>query len=434
MVFLGVSFAGEFPGWFSAICPLYGQSPGRNKGGRRRCPAASCAARSARYAAVMTSSPPVEQRSQTAEEEGRNLGLDLLRALAILLVMASHYANNVGYWFGWRPPQRLFFLGDLGVELFFALSGFLIGRILIATAARAATLRGYGVFMLRRWMRTLPLYYLWLAFLLAAWPPARHAGAEGLRFLTLTQNLVQPMPADDFFAVSWSLTIEEWFYLLFGGLFLLAARLLRSPSAALALVLAAFLLGPLLLRLAALDYSPAGIGRMKQVFFRIDEIGYGVAMAWLFMRRSMLFRHPWPALVAGLGLLGFAWDWWHLPIPYALKAPLIYNATVIGCALCLPAALRLRRAPCWVSRPVRLISAWSYTLYLVHSTVLVDLVQNELWEPGRLSPPAAAVVAVLLPFVLAALSFRFIETPVLRRRPRAATRPAAAALAVGGPA
>jgi peptidoglycan/LPS O-acetylase OafA/YrhL len=364
--------------------------------------------------------------------DARSLGLDLLRALAILLVMISHYGNNVGYWFHYRPPQRFFFAGDLGVELFFALSGFLIGLLLIRLAEHQPTARGFGIFMVRRWMRTLPLYFLWLGVLFWLWPPRHDATADALHFLTLTQNLFRPMPPDFFFAVSWSLTIEEWFYLLFGGALILATRLLRRPGAALALVLAVFLLGPLILRLVALDYSEVGAGRMKQVFFRIDEIAYGVAMAWLYTRRAWPFRRPWPLLLLGLLLIGLTWAG-RLPLPVRLLPALTYNATIAGCALCLPAALRLRRAPAWFAVPVRLVSALSYALYLVHLTILVDFAQGQLWGAGRLSAPAAAVVAVLLPFVIATLSYRYFEGPILRRRPRQEEAASAAAL-VPGPA
>ena len=52
---------------------------------------------------------------------GRSLGLDFLRAIAILMVLVSHWANNIGYWFQVQAPNEVFFGGDVGVGLFFAL-------------------------------------------------------------------------------------------------------------------------------------------------------------------------------------------------------------------------------------------------------------------------------------------------------------------------
>ena len=347
----------------------------------------------------------------------RSLGLDLMRAVAILLVLLSHYGNNLTAWFHRVPPSRLFFAGDLGVELFFALSGFLIGRILLGMAARGPTLRGFGIFLVRRWMRTLPLYFLWLGVLFIWFPPAHDMAQHAWRFFTMTQNLLQPMPRDYFFAVSWSLAVEEWFYLLFGAAFLFATRLLRRPTPALLLCLGVFMAGPLALRLAVLDFSAASIGPSQEVFFRIDEIAYGVLMAWLFTRRAVVFRRPLPALALGLGLIGAVWSQ-HLPLPAALLPALTYNATIIGCTLCLPAALRVGSAAAWFAAPVRRLSAQSYALYLMHVTVMFDLVQTHFWGPGRMAALPAAAIALVLPFVLSAASFRWFEAPILRRRPR----------------
>ncbi len=359
-------------------------------------------------------------------DSGRSLGLDLLRAIAILMVLVSHWANNIGYWFNFRAPQEVFFAGEIGVELFFALSGFLIGRILIGIADTQPTWRDFAIFIARRAMRTLPLYFLWLAVLLWLWPPRHDAVATALRFATLTQNLITPMPPDYYFAVSWSLTIEEWFYLLFGSALILGAQLLKSGSRALWLCLMVFLLGPLTLRLAEFDWSERTWEMAKQVFFRIDQIAYGVLMARLHLRRHWLYRHPWPPLAVGLLLIGAVWAN-RMPVPFVLVPALMFNVVVIGCALCLPAALRLRHAAAWFAVPVRWVSTRSYALYIIHLTILVDFVQGQLWGTGRLSAPASAVVAIVLPFGLAELSYRCLERPILRLRPRQEAAPGAAA-------
>ena len=87
------------------------------------------------------------------------------------------------------------YIGGLGVELFFVLGGFLIGGLLLDVAERSPTLRGCFTFLVRRWMRTLPLYILWIAVLMVLMrPPSR--GEYAFSFLTFTQNLFWPMPAD----------------------------------------------------------------------------------------------------------------------------------------------------------------------------------------------------------------------------------------------
>lgn len=356
----------------------------------------------------------------------RNFGLDLLRAGAILLVMISHYANNVSLWFGWPVAHRIFFAGDLGVELFFALSGFLIGRILLQTAELEPGWTDLGIFLVRRWMRTLPLYFVCLAGLFAFFPPApQHAVSYALRFTTLSQNLLQPIPNDYFFAASWSLTVEEWFYFLFTTIFFCLIRLVRRPSVALWLCLGLFIAGPLALRLAPLGFDDASFGYSKEVFFRIDEIAYGVMFAWLFLRRSVLFRHPWLTLMAGCALVAAIWAG-YTPLPLWLRPALTYNLTVIGCALFLPGALWLRQGPEWFAVPVRRLSAQSYDLYLMHLPILVDFVRARIRGAGRLGPFALAIMAVALPFLLSAASFHWFEAPILRRRPEERRRRAIA--------
>ena len=349
---------------------------------------------------------------------GRNLGLDLLRTAAILMVLFNHWISHFGYWFSFPVAPLADTIGDTGVEIFFALSGFLIGRILIDIISNRPTWRDFRVFIVRRIVRTLPLYFLWLGLLLIVFPPTQDAVVTTLRCLTLTQNLFAEMPSDYFFAVTWSLTIEEWFYLLFGVLLVVAARRMTAHRA-LDLCLIVFMLAPLALRLF---YHQRG----ALVFMRIDEIAYGILMARLYHHDSRLFRHPWLTLAAGTGCLGVAFA---AALPAAVAVPLTSNLEVIGGALCLPAALRLSRLPSLLERSVRWIAARSYALYLIHLTILVDIAERLFVEPGLMSPWVAAAIAIVAPFPLAELSYRFLEMPLLRLRPdqRGAPVPAASA-------
>jgi peptidoglycan/LPS O-acetylase OafA/YrhL len=148
----------------------------------------------------------------------RSAGLDLVRAIAILLVLLGHCGAFFAWWYGIAFPWQLAVGGFYGVELFFVLSGLLIGRLLIDILDRGPTPRAWLVFMTRRWMRTLPLYFLWLFVLAAFWPPHGPEGSTLWRvlpwFVTMTQNLAWGR-VDSWFGVSWSLAVEEWFYLLF---------------------------------------------------------------------------------------------------------------------------------------------------------------------------------------------------------------------------
>ena len=156
-----------------------------------------------------------------AETRTRRLfGLDLVRAIAILLVLQVHIGFYGLRFYGLTLPPLMGLLGDLGVELFFVLSGFLIGALLLEISERSPTLQGWLRFMLRRWMRTVPLYVLWTLSLLILYS---HRPFPLLAYLTFTQNFAWPMPQNSPFPVSWSLTVEEWFYLLFSATLIVSA-------------------------------------------------------------------------------------------------------------------------------------------------------------------------------------------------------------------
>ena len=333
----------------------------------------------------------------------RNIGLDLVRAVAILLVMVSHWAHNIGIWYHYATPQPVFFAGDVGVDLFFALSGFLIGRILLGIIENAPTWRSIGIFLVRRWMRTLPLYWLWLLVLAVFQPHAPGVRTIG-QMAVLMQNVAWQMPPGFFFAVSWSLTVEEWFYLSF-GVALLGSVLLIGRRGAVWPVLAVFLSVPLALRLTVPAFADWSNGLSHAVVFCLDSICYGVLVAVAWRRQGLIFRHPKASLVLGLSLIGAGWADL-LPIPSHLLLALIPNVIVIGCALCLPAAIGLRLERPRAAAVVRQISAQSYGLYVMHLTILADVAQH-LYFAHDISRPAAVLLGVGLPFcfIVAELSF-----------------------------
>ncbi|MFL6657750.1 MAG: acyltransferase family protein, partial [Massilia sp.] len=155
---------------------------------------------------------------KTAIPTSRNHGLDTLRALAIVLVVLHHYVLFVSGsdTFGWVGR-----IGWVGVDLFFALSGYLIGNQIFA-ALRSR--KGFSLprFYARRLLRTLPNFYVVLA-LYYLWPWFRH-GSPLLplwQFLSFTQN-INLMPGTAF-SHAWSLCIEEQFYMLLPALALLLA-------------------------------------------------------------------------------------------------------------------------------------------------------------------------------------------------------------------
>ncbi|MCI7568396.1 MAG: hypothetical protein MSH25_03345 [Desulfovibrio sp.] len=143
----------------------------------------------------------------------RSPGLDVVRTLAISGVLAAH-ATLFLEPLGWSLPSLLpvhIWGGFLGVELFFALSGFLIGQILFRTVLPAPSWHSSCVFLLRRWMRTLPAYYTVLVVLFFYAALTNTLPDDWLEYIVFTQNA--PPEYARFFPVSWSLSIEQWAYI-----------------------------------------------------------------------------------------------------------------------------------------------------------------------------------------------------------------------------
>lgn len=350
---------------------------------------------------------------ETGAPLSRNDGLDAMRALAIALVVVCHFA---------RPLEAF---GVLGVELFFVLSGFLIGGILVRLVQERSVfdLAQARNFWARRWYRTLPAFYVFLLVNLA-WMSLGGPAAtprELAPYPFFLQNLA--WPSGGFFAIAWSLAVEEWFYLLFPLVLLLGLRL-RPKVAALWLATAVFLVGPLLLRGWLGQPAEWDETVRKVVLLRLDALMCGVALA-LVQRtqperwaRLLSLRHRLlvlgallalaaPLLLPRLATLG-AW-------PLALGFSLLPAAL----ALTLPwwFALRLPWTP--LQQALQRISLCSYSMYLCHVPVLAACNALAAASLGGLAGKLAAKpLALFVVFTLSWASYRWIELPFLRMRPR----------------
>ncbi len=143
----------------------------------------------------------------------RIFGLDLMRAIAIVLVVFSHITwilpNAHGF-----IPDLMSVAGVLGVELFFVLSGFLIGRIIYKLFLSSDFgFKSVLHFWVRRWFRTLPNYYLALILNIVIAIYIGLSLPDNLfRYFIFLQNFNSEMPF--LFIESWSLSIEEFAYIL----------------------------------------------------------------------------------------------------------------------------------------------------------------------------------------------------------------------------
>lgn len=235
----------------------------------------------------------------------RIFGLDALRAAAVLLVLFGHTLahQNPPAWLRWFWGAQ----GSLGVEIFFVLSGFLIGRILLKllVADKLVTLGDLTEFLSRRWARTLPLYFAFLLlYFRFDYTGVGQLVADAPFFVFLQNFYWHPIR---FFEHSWSLAVEEWFYLLFPLLLLVAHKLTRSVNRAFWIAGGLFLLLPLLARLGQLpritDWNDFNNLIRMVVVCRLDSIFAGVFMAYLNVCHMRWFKSVWELAPIGAAFL-----------------------------------------------------------------------------------------------------------------------------------
>ena len=341
-----------------------------------------------------------------------------------MLVVVSHAYSIFAGWFHHPDSLVIGVSSYYGIQLFYVLSGLLIGKLLIRELDRADLARTRGKrwrnFMFRRWLRTLPAYYAWLLVLLVGWAPVIGLAGErlwhvGVLFALMLQNLAWPMIQNNFFDVTWSLAVEEWFYVVFSGLLFLFARFV-SGNKAYWLALAPLLVGPPIARYLLPTLDPS----YHEVFFWPDCIAIGAAMAFVSCRFPAAFRRAaWLLPVAlvlaplsvfgGLKWLGAAPVW---------RRMFGFDVVAFAMALFLPAASRWKAARGLAPAMVVSVARLSYCLYLTHLSVLVFMNYVRAQAKSNISPIIDIAISLgLIVALSAALSFA-IERPIMVRRPR----------------
>ena len=355
----------------------------------------------------------------------RRFGLDAWRALAIVLVLIGHAS------FFFLPlTQELdvwYSLAFLGVELFFVLSGFLIGGILIGEF-------GNGTFRLqqfwtRRWLRTLPNYFLFLALNIVLYRVIYGVWPQFGLFLVFLQNFAWPHPP--MFSEAWSLSVEELFYLIAPLVTLAIGRMTRWRGSVLAWLLLAIAVVTLIRVGYVLWRDPVwDAGVRKIALVRLDAFIYGVVAVWFHAVRGMTTRaRRVSALVGGCGMVAVALAFFLLPRDHDFFArTFLFNLIPASLAAMLPLAAEWRGGESsQIARIcVRSIALWSYSLYLCQLAVM-RVMSLLPWKP--LTPAECllgAVVFVTLSIACAAFVYHFFERPILRWRDRITARQRAA--------
>jgi peptidoglycan/LPS O-acetylase OafA/YrhL len=320
--------------------------------------------------------PFVERRHDTPPtglDRGRASGLDGLRAVAALLVVAFHLKTVTNVGFG--PLDPVIQGGDSGVYLFFALSGYLLYKPFVRGRV---DLVGYG---LKRAGRILPGYFValvGLTLLTGSRLPIDHP----LAFLTMSSSYDIPLRA--FLGNAWTLSAEVLFY----ATLPLVGSVVRGREIP---VLVAFGIVSGLLstlhRVTLSDDTIWLIGTFPLVFYAFVP---GMVLAAVEVRHPIRFHHArhWPYAAAGVGLLVFGALTTILPVSLA---------TGIGTALLMGWLLH---HPLPGARALAFAGGASYALYLWHKDAMIAF---------------GPVLGVALALVASGLSWAVVERQILAR-------------------
>lgn len=367
-------------------------------------------------------------------DPNRIFGLDILRAFAILFVVIGHGKHLISPKF---IEFNQLFVFD-GVCIFFVLSGFLIGGILIRSIdGNTFDKKLLFNFWKRRWYRTLPTYFLILTLLtvLNYLFIDNFSLLTAFKFYTFSQNLFYDSPIG-FFTEAWSLSVEEWFYLTTPLLIIFFIRIFKINAKKSVLVSALVLIFLVTLfryyRYLVLPIDTIyqwGYSFRGQVITRLDSLMFGVLGAYLKYYNSNWLKYKKTFLLIGLILLVIS--------KYIIKEMTDFNGLYdsvfsfttfsIATLLLLPYLSDYKKENGFVYKWITIISLISYSMYLLHSTVIQSWIIKKI-IPWFIISNDRMVIKLLqyglywiLSISLSILLYKYFEIPMTKLRDKKTT-------------
>ena len=343
----------------------------------------------------------------------RIVGLDIVRSVAILLVLFAHTSD-----FLLSPKQALFYTylaGFFGVEIFFVLSGFLIGSILLKINEEHEILSFQVMkdFWVRRWFRTLPNYYLMLiVYTLLTWVGYHIFIFNDWKYFSyflFLQSAFTKHPV--FFSIAWSLTIEEWFYLLFPASLLVSSLFIKKRSTRILIPIISFII--LFTAIRFLIYEPTinwDQEIRKVTFLRLDAIVIGVFAAYISYYQVTFWKKVeniglWAGTI-GLVLCIYYFTFaYHNEKSVNLFYTTLFFTIVSSCiALLLPYFSSIQQARSKTINSIFItISITSYSVYLIHPIIIKTI------EKLPINTFLSFVFSWLLTFLIAYFQYYYFE-------------------------
>jgi peptidoglycan/LPS O-acetylase OafA/YrhL len=341
----------------------------------------------------------------------RIVGFDLLRFYAVIVVIFKHSTILLPKFLS----DLFIFLPD-SVDLFFVLSGFLIGNLFIRDFLTdkqkyQINFNSILLFIKKRWFRTLPNYYLFflinIALIYFNFIPGT-LNKYSFTYLFFCQNLF--LQFDFLFWESWSLAVEEWFYVLFPFLFLFLFKIKKLNIKIYYLVVCLLLICvSVIYKFYALQMNlDFDLYIRKVVLSRFDTIAVGLLSAYIYNFYNKIWNLNTPFLFI-IGILSY------LLIKHCqVNSMIVYTVNTLSIALILPLVMKIT-LPKVISKIVTFFANSSYSAYLIHLILLHIILHffNNILADYK---PLLLILYLFLIFFLSNLIFKYFETPILNYR------------------
>jgi len=347
----------------------------------------------------------IKNASSEFSSQSRNSGLDFLRGAAAFTVAISHYLL-------WDDVTNTATeqTANIAVEVFFILSGFVLAPQILRCLRGGTFRQDFRIFLLRRWFRTIPPYIVALVAITLI------SSGASLRdfvfYLIYIQNFFGINVTEDYFGIAWSLSVEEWFYVIF-PVFLFVLHLKFGISITWSALIFIVLVSLNRELFSTADNFDDGTRRI--VIFRLDSITFGFVL-YLWHRKLVGIHVIW---LAGICLVALGLTFFSLGVfaEYGqnMEWLFFYLVPIFGSSLLL--VFFKTNEKIFEQRHLvdfsRVVGKISYPVYLFHVTVISLMTINGL---ELLSIPNFLVYVGITGLVAYVFHVSF-EQPILNIRP-----------------
>ena len=358
--------------------------------------------------------------------EKRYFGFDIIRAFSVVLVMQMHFLQHFSQYLGIN-----YFMLPLPdpVDMFFVCSGFLIGyqHLKEVHKTEIVTPKYTARFLVMRWVRTLPSYYIILTFLVVLFTLFSRKLDIPFRNYFFIQCLYENR--SKFFRETWTIAIEEWFYFTFPVLFYIITTLMKvNKRRSFLFILIFYIVVCNFLKVYYYyhvfpDHTFEQWTKFREiVVLRIDTIAIGLLAAYIcFFYSDFWERNKFKFLPIGLviyiGSILFYWSWTNKYIDTEFATfyhyTLFYLVSPVSIMLCLPYLKTIKDN--FANHFILFTSLISYSIFLLHGTFLL-LIFVLIYAGVIKNVFIVYAMWMFTTFFLANLFFNKVELPVMNMR------------------